>query len=311
MTILFPDKSPAGALPSGVAATIGFFDGVHAGHRFLIDRLRRIAAEQQLPSAVVTFPVHPRKILDRRYCPQLLNGLEEKLYRLSTTGIDCCMVLDFTETLSNRTACEFIRTTLCRELNVKHLLIGYDHRFGKNREEDSSAYRQYAAAAGIAVTVAEPFRMDNLNVSSTRIRQLLADRDIAAANLLLSYPYLLKGRVVEGNRIGRTIGFPTANLRPDNREKIIPGTGIYAVNVRLDGMLRTAMCYIGRRPTVAPNDDAEQRIEVHLPDFSGNLYGQTLEIEFVRFIRHDMRFDSIEALRQQLMLDRDAVLFPR
>lgn len=306
MTTIFIDSPFALALPSEVAGTIGFFDGVHEGHRFLIAQLKRVAGEKGLLSAVVTFPVHPRRVLDRRFCPELLNSFEEKLAHLSATGIDYCYVLNFTEALSNRTAREFIHQELRQKLNVKCLLTGYDHRFGKNREEGFPAYKRYGEEVGMDIVEAAPMFHENINVSSTRIRKLLSGGEIEQANRLLSYPYMLKGVVVEGNRIGRTIGFPTANILPSDREKIIPGTGIYAVDVEFGKALYKGMLYIGRRPTV--DKDEELRIEVHLLDFSGDLYGKTLEIRFLRFLRKDMKFDSIDVLRQQLETDKERVL---
>ncbi|MDR2627290.1 MAG: riboflavin biosynthesis protein RibF [Dysgonamonadaceae bacterium] len=307
MTTIFPDNLSPTSLPPGVAGTIGFFDGVHEGHRFLIEQLKKIAGEKGLFSAVVTFSVHPRRILNKGFCPELLNSFEEKLFHLSATGIDYCYVLNFTEDLSNRTACEFIQQELYQKLNVRCLLTGYDHRFGKNREEGFSAYKQYGAAVGMDIVEVAPMFCENINVSSTKIRKLLSEGEIERANRLLSYPYMLKGIVVEGNRIGRTIGFPTANIRLSDKEKMIPGAGVYAVVVHFDQTSSyKAMLYIGRRPTV--NGSGELRIEVHMPDFSGDLYGKTLEIRLIRFLRNDMKFDSIDALKQQLETDKEAIL---
>jgi riboflavin kinase/FMN adenylyltransferase len=306
MTTVLLDRPLTVSLPSGIAGTVGFFDGVHTGHRFLIDQLKKIAGEKGLPAAVITFPVHPRKVLDKRFCPKLLNSFEEKLYRLSTTGIDYCLVLDFTKVLSEWTAREFIQEELWRKLNVKSLLVGYDHRFGKNRKEGFLAYQQYGTEIGMNVTNADPLLYEQVNVSSTRIRKLLSVGEMEKTARLLSYHYTLKGIVMEGSHIGRTIGFPTANIQPKDAEKIIPGTGIYIVTVNIEQVSYKGMLYIGQRPTF--DGDNELRIEVHLLDFSGDLYGKTLEISIKKFLRKDVKFDSIHALRQQLESDKAETL---
>jgi riboflavin kinase/FMN adenylyltransferase len=245
-------------------------------------------------------------VLDKRFCPELLTGFEEKLHQLSVTGIDCCYILNFTENLSNLTAREFIQQELYQKLHVKSLLIGYDHRFGRNREEGFSAYKRYGEEVGMDVAEAAPMSYENINISSTRIRKLLSEREIEKANRLLSRPYTLKGTVMEGNRIGRTIGFPTANIQPSDREKVIPGTGAYTVEVEVEKASYKGMLYIGCRPTV--DAGKERRIEVHLLNFSGDLYGKTLEISFIRFLREDMKFDSTDSLKQQLKTDMERVL---
>jgi riboflavin kinase/FMN adenylyltransferase len=301
ITVLL-DRPLTVSLPSGIAGTVGFFDGVHVGHRFLIDQLKKIAEKKGLPAAVITFPVHPRRVLDKGFCPELLNSFEEKLYQLSTTGIDYCLVMDFTKALSELTAREFIQEELWRKLNVKSLVVGYDHRFGRNREEGFPAYKQYGAEVGMDVIEADPLLHAQVNVSSTRIRKLLAGGEMEKAAVLLSHDYTLKGVVIEGNRIGRTIGFPTANIQLEDPEKVIPGVGVYIVTVDVEQISYKGMLYIGQRPTFG--EDSVLRIEVHLLDFSGDLYGKMLEISIKKFLRKDVKFDSIHALRQQLELDK-------
>ena len=291
-------------IKEAIVATVGFFDGVHLGHRFLIDQLNSIARNKHLPSAVITFPIHPRKVLDKEFCPELLNHFEEKLSLLSTTGIDYCYVLDFSKTLSQLTAQEFIKRVLSKKLHLSELLIGYDHRFGRDRIEDSNAYILYGKQVDIHVTKANSLLVDNINVSSTRIRQTLLSGKVEKAQQLLSYNYSIDGWVVKGNQIGRNIGFPTANIQLSHPDKIIPSVGIYAVWVFVGKQKHAGMLYIGSRPTIA---GSEQRIEVNLLDFSGDLYNQILRIEFIRFIRKDKKFSSLEELKAQLELDREMV----
>lgn len=285
------------------AATIGFFDGVHRGHRFLIEQLKTIASDSGLPSAVITFPVHPRKVLQSDYQPQLLNNFNEKLFQLSTTGIDYCLVLDFTKELSELTAAEFIREKLRKELHVKKLLIGYDHRFGKGRDNDFNDYKRYGEICGINVTQAAQLEETGLHISSTAVRRLLSEGNVQKASLILSYNYTLEGMVISGNQMGRKMGFPTANLQIMEPYKVIPSSGIYAAWVHLDNQIYKGMTYIGDRPTIISN--GEQRIETHILDFIGDIYGKNLKLEFVEYIRNDMKFDTLERLKFQLQEDED------
>lgn len=287
-----------------IVGTVGFFDGVHRGHRFLIEQLKATAGKRQLPSAVVTFPVHPRKVLAPAFHPELLNSFDEKLNQLATTGIDRCYVIDFTPALSQLTARRFIHHILREQLNIQSLLVGYDHRFGKDRVDDTEAYIRYGREIGMDVQQAESLMMDEAHVSSTRIRQVLQEGQVEEAARLLSYPYTIEGRVISGNRIGRTIGFPTANIQPSDPEKVIPAIGTYAVWVKVKDKSYRGMLYIGSRPTIA--GAKELRIEVNLLDFSGDLYGQSIRVEFARFLRGDARFDSLDQLKEQLAADRIA-----
>ncbi len=285
-----------------VAATVGFFDGVHLGHRFLIGQMKEIAAETGLPSAVVTFPEHPRKVLDTRYCPELLNSFEEKLQHLEDTGIDYCFVTDFTKELSQLSAQAFMQKILAEKLSVRELIAGYDHRFGKDRTAGIEEYTVYGEKAGIRVSQAQSLQVSGNYVSSTRIRNLILSGDMAYASQLLSYRYKMEGIVISGNQLGRKLGFPTANIKTNPDHKILPSIGIYAVWVYVNNAKYKGMLYIGHRPTIENNH--ELRIEVHLLDFSGNLYNQKLTLEFVDFLHHDEKFDSLEALQKQLAADK-------
>jgi riboflavin kinase/FMN adenylyltransferase len=286
-----------------VAATIGFFDGVHLGHRFLIRQLNELAASEGLPSVVITFRQHPRFVLQTGYKPGLLCTLEEKTSLLSSLDIDFCYLIDFSKELSQLSARVFISDILRKKLGVKQLLIGYDHRFGKDRAEGFSDYVKYGREYGLKVVRALELPDPAMHVSSTVIRNKLTDGYLEEANQLLSYNYSLEGKVIEGNKLGKEIGFPTANLEINDKNKIIPKEGIYAAWVHTDGEKRQGMAYIGKRPTVLSN--GEQRIEVHILDFSGDLYGKTLRLEFVKYLRKDQTFNSLSELKEQLFVDRE------
>ncbi len=285
-------------------ATVGFFDGVHQGHRFLIDELRRLAEERKLPASVFTFPVHPRVVLQSDYQPKLLNSFDEKMTQLSTTGIDYCAILNFTPALAALSACEFIEDILAKQWRIRTLLIGYDHRFGHNREEGFEQYVAYGKACGMEVLQAASFRTDKEAVSSSKIRQLLTACNVQQAAILLTYPYRLKGRIVNGRKIGRTIGFPTANIEVSEPFKVWPGEGVYAVWAHLRGKRYKGMLSIGNRPTV---DGRTIAVEVHLLHFSGTAYREEIEVEFIRHLRANRKFNDLNALKAQLELDRTHV----
>ncbi len=299
------DRNGQKECPQALAATIGFFDGVHLGHRFLIDQLKKVADERGLPSAVITFRTHPRAVLHADYQPKLLNTWEEKLAQLATTGVDYCLVLDFTLELSRFSAAEFITNILAETFRVKALLIGYDHRFGHDRAEGFDQYVVYGKALGMEVIQALPYDNGQTKVSSSEVRRLLAEGEVKQAAVLLSYPYSLKGRIVKGHQVGRTIGFPTANLSVEDSRKILPGNGVYAVWAVLSGKRYKGMLSIGNRPTL--DDGNNQSIEVYLLDFSGDLYGEEIEVSFVFKIRDNRKFPSLLDLKSQLEQDRQTV----
>ena len=299
------DRNGQKECPQALAATIGFFDGVHLGHRFLIDQLKKVADERGLPSAVITFRTHPRAVLHADYQPKLLNTWEEKLAQLATTGVDYCLVLDFTLELSRFSAAEFITKILAEAFRVKALLIGYDHRFGHDRAEGFDQYVVYGKALGMDVIQALPYDNGQTKVSSSEVRRLLAEGEVKQASVLLSYLYSLKGKIVKGHQVGRTIGFPTANLSVEDSRKILPGNGVYAVWAVLSGKRYKGMLSIGNRPTL--DDGNNQSIEVYLLDFSGDLYGKEIEVSFVSKIRDNRKFPSLLALKSQLEQDRQTV----
>ena len=302
-----------------LAATIGFFDGVHRGHRYLIEQVQQVAQERGLTSAVVTFPKHPRQVMQPDYAPRLLTTFEEKMQLLGRAGLECSILLAFTPELARLTARQFMQM-LADDYGVRVLVIGYDHRFGHHRNEGFEDYLRYGQELGMEVIQARqlPEEEDAVAVSSSRIRQLLSQGEVAEAARLLGYRYFLQGEVEAGYQVGRTIGFPTANLLPNDPYKLIPAEGVYAARVALldassaatDQQIAECSWYggmlcIGRRPTLQNGSD--RTIEVHLFDFSGNLYHRLLRIELVQFTRQEQRFDSLEALRQRIARDEQEI----
>ncbi|MBP3519403.1 MAG: riboflavin biosynthesis protein RibF [Parabacteroides sp.] len=288
-----------------LVATIGFFDGVHLGHHFLIHELKQVAEAAGLPSAVITFPEHPHAVLQADYQPKLLNSFEEKLEQLASTEIDYCIVLDFTPELSRLTAEAFITTLLADRLHVDTLLIGYDHRFGHNRADGFEQYVAYGKACGIRVIKASQYSEGEAAVSSSEIRRLLAECQVEKATHLLTYPYRLRGNIVSGYQVGRKLGFPTANIQVDEPSKIIPGIGVYAVRVYLNGQRYKGMLYIGNRPTLDNGDNIT--LEVNILNFSADIYNNEITVAFIQHIRGDIKFNSLDQLAAQLERDREKV----
>jgi riboflavin kinase / FMN adenylyltransferase len=292
---------------NGFAATVGFFDGVHAGHRYLIEELKHEAGKRGLKSMVITFKVHPRKVLHAAYQPQLLTSHDEKTTQLQSTGVDEIAELDFTTEMADLTAAEFMNKVLSEQLNVKFLLVGHDHRFGKNREDGFPEYVTYGRQTGIEVVQASRYSTDNFNhISSSTIRTALKTGDIETANTLLTYPYAFTGFVVNGFKVGKKIGFPTANLQPVEPDKLIPGVGVYAVEIEWGNAVYKAMMNIGNRPTLE-NGNAIS-LEVHIINFDADIYHQTLKVTFIKKIREEKKFDSIGSLIEQLKNDKEFVL---
>lgn len=286
-----------------LVATIGFFDGVHRGHRFLIDRVIEEAQRSGMSSAVITFDRHPREVLQTDYQPDLLSTLDEKLLLLSKTHVDNTVVLHFDASLAALTAHDFMRDVLQRQLKVRKLIIGYDNRFGHNRSEGFDDYVRYGKELGIEVIRADAFLPDDVRVSSSVIRTCLREGRVEDANRLLGYDYTIESRIVSGYQNGRKMGFPTANLDVTRCQQLLPASGVYAVLVRLKDSVRwkRGMMNIGHRPTF---NGTTTSMEVNLFNFSGNLYGQELLVSFISKIRDERKFDSIEALAEQLQHDK-------
>lgn len=312
--------------PQACVATMGFFDGVHQGHRFLIEQTKRLAAEKGLPSLVLSFWPHPRTVVKADFYPQLLTDQDERAALLEATGVDYLDVLDFTPELARLTAKAFMQNVLRDEWHVKTLVIGFDHRFGNSRSDDYAAYKAYGEELGMEVVQVSPFYLNEVmgakapadrkqpaqaqallahpaetTISSSLIRRLILAGDMESAALALGRPYSLSGTVVGGHRIGNTLGYPTANIEPSSPNKLVPPIGIYAVWVDFEGHTYKGMLSIGRRPTL--HTDSPVVIEVHLLHFSGNLYGKTLTIRFMKRFRQEEQFPDVEALVAKLKED--------
>lgn len=286
-------------------AALGVFDGVHRGHRAVIARVEAEAAARRLDSAVISFRTHPQQVLHPEVPFRMLTSPQERETLLRQTGIDRVVFLDFTREMSQLSAFEFLQI-LSSQLQVKGLIIGYDHRFGHNRAEGFDDYVRYGQQLGMEILHADELVTDDGPVSSSIIRKLLLQGDLTTANRLLSYPYTLHGKVVNGFHVGRELGFPTANIDMDYPDKLIPANGVYAVHIVLDdGRRYGGMLNIGNRPTLnRPNDYS---IEANIFDFSGNLYGENLAVELVQYIRPERTFANTEALRTQLVADEAAI----
>lgn len=286
-----------------LVATIGFFDGVHRGHRFLIDCVIEEAQRSGMSSAVITFDRHPREVLQTDYLPDLLSTLDEKLLLLSKTHVDNTVVLHFDASLAALTAHDFMRDVLQGQLKVRKLIIGYDNRFGHNRSEGFDDYVRYGKELGIEVIRADAFLPDDVRVSSSVIRTCLREGRVEDANRLLGYDYTIESRIVSGYQNGRKMGFPTANLDVTRCQQLLPASGVYAVLVRLKDSVgwKRGMMNIGHRPTF---NGTSTSMEVNLFNFSGDLYGQELLVSFISKIRDERKFDSIDALAEQLQHDK-------
>ena len=287
-------------------ATTGFFDGVHLGHRLVIERLVSLARERGDESLVVTFWPHPRAVLqDGARELRLLNSLEEKKELLRALGVDRVEVLDFTRSFAALTAEQYLREILRDRFGVTTLLMGYDNRLGSDRLTAASL-KPIADGIGVELMELSPlsFRPSEASgeISSTQIRSALESGDIASAREMLGYGYALKGVVVAGNRLGRTIGFPTANMRLYEPLKLVPGRGVYVVEAEVLGKKYRGMTNIGLRPTVGGSFTT---IETHILDFDEDIYGLPLRITFLRRLRDEVHFPSLEALKRQLEKDRD------
>ena len=305
MRTIYIKQGEAPTLPP-LVATIGFFDGVHRGHQFLINQVIDEAKRNEMESAVITFDAHPRQVLQYEYQPKLLSTLEEKLLLLSKTHIENVIVLHFDKLLAALSARNFMDEVLSKQLNVKELLIGYDNRFGHNRQEGFDNYVRYGHEIGIKVLHTAPFQPNGERISSSLIRRYIMQGEMEAANRALGYAYSIKGKIVKGYQNGHKLGFPTANLDMSSSLKLIPASGVYAVKVRLEDSVewKRGMMNIGIRPTF---NGSKISLEVNIFNLSDNLYDQTLCVSFVQRIRKERKFESLEALYHQLEQDKIAV----
>lgn len=293
-------------LEKPVVATIGFFDGVHLGHQFLINRLAEMAKQENLESMVITFDCHPRQVLQSNYQPRMLSTLEEKLEKLEKTASDHIVVLHFDKALAQLTSKQFMESILRERLNVRKLMMGYDNRFGHNRTETFDDYVIFGKEIGIEVCKNTALSMGNFNVSSSVIRQFIETGNMEEATRCLGVPYSLSGKIVGGYQNGRKLGYPTANIDIRKTDKLLPAMGVYAVQVRIENneKIYGGMLNIGTRPTFNGSDLS---VEVYIFNFSGNLYDRTIEVFFMSRVRSERIFPTLEALAEQMQLDEQQI----
>lgn len=288
--------------------TIGTFDGVHLGHRKVIRHLQELAHRVKGETVLFTFYPHPRLVLHAKNNGlRLINTLEEKKVLLEAAGIDHLVIYPFTPEFSKLSYVEFVEQILVKQLGMKYLVVGYDHRFGHNREGKYEDLKGLAARLGFTIERQKAFNMDAINVSSTKIRKAISDGNIQKANRYLGYHFFIKGDVVDGKKIGHQIGFPTANINPQESYKLVPKDGVYAVKVDVDDKRYPGMLNIGVRPTVNYQLD-NRSIEVHIFDFNQDIYYQNITIYFYQRIRNEQCFNSVEELKEQLVKDKQEVL---
>lgn len=282
--------------------TIGAFDGVHIGHKKILNRLTELSNLVNGESVLITFWPHPRFVLKKDAQPiGLLNTLEEKIHLLDTYNIDHLLILNFNEDFSKLTANAFIENILIKSIGTRYMVLGYDHKFGHDREGSIDYLNANKDRFHIESVEIPKQEIESLAISSTLIRKALLDGDSKLANQNLGYPYLLRGFVIEGNKLGRTIGFPTANIFIEDQDKLIPKNGVYAVYVYIEGERYKGMLNIGVRPTV--NNDLRRTIEVHIFDFNEDIYGKTVRLELISFMRDEVKFNGIDGLIEQLKKD--------
>lgn len=289
------------------AVTIGTFDGVHTGHKVVIEQLKNAAKKINGESVLLTFFPHPRMVLypdDNEL--RLLNTINERIFMLEKAGIDHLIIHPFSQEFSRLSSTEFVRDILVNQLNVETLVIGYDHHFGRNREGSFKHLQELAPLYNFIVEEISAQEIQKVNISSTKIRHSLLNGEIQAANQFLGYPYLIKGSVISGDKKGRTIGFPTANVEVDEWYKLIPTKGVYAVKIIIENITFNGMLNIGNRPTL--KKDSSETIEVNIFNFDKNIYNQNIIIEFCEKIRDEKKFNTLLDLKNQLKIDKQKVI---
>lgn len=285
--------------------TMGVFDGVHRGHRMLLGKVAELAGERGSDAVAVTFDPHPRIVLtgDPSHL-RFLTDIDERIGLLGNTGIGHLVIIEFTPELSRMTACEFLSKILCCHLGVSHLITGFNHHFGKRQEGTSDTIMECSQRMGFSVSREEALIIDGTPVSSSRIRSLLSEGNVEKASELLGYGYTVRGRVVPGRKIGRGLGFPTANIEPLFPYKLIPGDGVYAVEIETEGSAEwyPGMLNIGTNPTIR-EANGQRTVEAHIIDFEGDLYGKILGIRFRFRLRDEFRYATLEELTRQMKAD--------
>lgn len=282
--------------------TIGMFDGVHVGHRALMQQLAHEKATLNGESVVLTFWPHPQVFFGKTQDFKMLSTLDEKLKLLTEIGIDHCIILPFTHEFSQLSAHDYITTILHKGIGAKKVIIGYDHRYGKQGQGDFALMKTMGAQLGFEVEEIPAFTLEHVNVSSTKVRHALQTGDVAKAQEFLSYTYSIAGTVQQGRHIGRTIGIPTANVLPDSEFKLIPALGVYVTRVLFNNSMYKSVASIGLNPTIDQNNTIPS-IEVHLLDFDANLYEQTIRVFFVQRLRDEKKYDSLQELQKAIQED--------
>lgn len=291
---------------NNAVATIGTFDGVHFGHQKIINRLCELAKSTGGESVILTFFPHPRMIIDPENKDlKMINTIEEKAEILAALGVDHLIITPFTRDFSNLSPSEYIRNILVDTIGIKQLIVGYDHRFGKDRSGGMKDLVAFSGPYGYEIEEIGEQDVNDVAVSSTRIRESLLSGQVALAAKYLGYNFSLCGPVIKGDKIGRTIGFPTANIFIEQPYKLIPSDGIYAVTVEMENESYKGMAYIGQRPTI---NGMTRNIEVNIFDFNREIYGQYIKMNFCEFLRHDVKFTGLEALKLQLQKDKEDTL---
>jgi riboflavin kinase/FMN adenylyltransferase len=285
------------------AVTIGTFDGVHVGHRKILAQLVESAGEQALESTLLTFFPHPRMVLQKESDIKLINTIDEKKRILENTGIDNLVIHPFSMEFSRLSAREFVEEILVKELNAKKIIIGYDHRFGRNRTADIEDLKVFGEEFDFEVDEIPKAEIEETAVSSTKIRKALENGEIEKANAYLGAAFMLTGKIVSGKNLGKKLGFPTANLYIEETYKLIPKNGVYVVSSVIDGKKTYGMMNIGTNPTIAPKNP--RSIETHFFDLEADLYGKTLQIDLLAKIRDEQKFDSLEQLSKAMEEDRE------
>ncbi len=287
--------------------TTGTFDGVHTGHQVIIEQLKNAAKKISGESVILTFFPHPRMVLypdDNEL--RLLNTIDERIEMLRSAGIDHLIIHPFSKKFSRLSSTEFVRDILVNKLNISTLVIGYDHHFGRNREGSLEHLQELAPLYDFTVEEIPAQEIQQVNISSTKVRTSLLNGEIQAANQFLGYNYFIIGTVIDGNKMGRTIGFPTANIKVEEWYKLIPAKGVYAVKVKLDGNIFDGMLNIGTRPTLKENDN--ESIEVNIFNFEEDIYNKEIQIEFYERIRDEQKFEELTLLKEQLEIDKQKAI---
>ena len=281
--------------------TLGTFDGVHLGHKSILDKLTKGTNNDEYEAVVLTFFPHPRMVLMQDVAIKLLNTIDEKATLLENYGIDALIIHPFDTAFSNLSAEEFVKDILVDQLNIHKIIIGYDHRFGKNRTADINDLISFGEKYDFEVAQIGAEEIDEIAISSTKIRKALLEGDVKLANQYLGYSYFISGKVIEGKKIGRTIGFPTANIEINENYKLLPKNGVYVVSSTINNVVYFGMMNIGNNPTIGDN---EQTIEVHFFELNQDIYGENIQISILKHIREEQKFSNIDELKTQLEHDK-------